>query len=78
MEMSKMAMEFLIGIVLIGISIIFGLTIGVQVQAYVTASSGNFTGLSLFVVQNVVTFFMLIILAFGAGFVYKAVKGSIN
>lgn len=70
------AMEFLVGIVLIGIAFIFGLTMGTEIQTYVTASAGNYSGLSLFIVNNLVTFFMLIILAFGAGFIYKAYKSA--
>jgi hypothetical protein len=79
-EMSSSAMNFLIGIVLVGIALIFGLTLGVQIQqAIVTGTAtANMTGLALFVQSNIVTFFMLIILAFGAGFVYKAIKGALE
>lgn len=73
-RLQEASITFLIGIIMIGIAMFFGLTMGVQLQQYVTASSGNFTGLSLFVVQNLVLFLLLIVLAFGAGFIYRAYK----
>lgn len=74
MGLSEASLEVLIGIIMVGISLIFGLTVGVQIQQYVTASSGNFSGISLFIVQNVVTMFMLAVMAIGVGFIYHAYK----